>query len=616
MCGYVGIYKNNSYTKEDDEFLKAMSEEIQHRGPDSDGYFSDDSIGFGFRRLAFLDLTANGRQPLFTDDKKKIICFNGEIYNHDEIRQELIKEGYTFHTKTDTEVLLKGYDRYKEGVLDKLRGMFAFSVWDLEEKELFIARDFFGIKPMYYTQNTKDGSFLFGSEIKAFLKNPNFNKEFNEKALKPFLTNEYSAYEETFFKCVYKLEAGHYLKIKDGNMEKVQYFKPDIKPTNKSLDEYVEDVENVVKETVDLYKRSHSPLGCFLSGGVDSSYIFSLAQTDETFSVGFKDYDKDYNETDLARELSEIKGKQNYKVLIDADDCFEALPQIQYYMDEPHANLSAVPMFFLSKLAREHVKGVLSGEGADELFGGYFSYGETANMHKYRKLPFGLRHFLRNRALNMKNGRVRKFLIKGGSQLHEEFIGQAKVFEPEHADAILKPEYRNAQNPFDVAKRFYKSVEGKTKLQKMQLLDMKYWLPGNILLKGDKMSSCSSLEVRTPFLDPKVYEVAASIPDKYKIDGDDFKIALRKAAEKVMPPDWSNRKKVGFPVPIRYWLREDKYYNMVKEEITSDVAKKFFDTDALVKLLDDHYHERAMNQRYIWTVYAFLIWYREYFINR
>ncbi|MDO5017670.1 MAG: asparagine synthase (glutamine-hydrolyzing) [Lagierella massiliensis] len=616
MCGYVGIYKLNSYTKDDDLFLHDMSKEIEHRGPDSYGYFSDESIGLGFRRLAFLDLSKKGTQPLFTDDKKKVICFNGEIYNHEEIRQELIEEGYTFNSTSDTEVLLKGYDKYEEKILDKLRGMFAFSIWDMEKKELFIARDFFGIKPMYYTKNTKDGSLLFGSEIKAFLKNPNFIKEFNEKALRPYLTNEYSAYEETFFKNVYKLEAGHYLRVKDGRMDLVKYFKPDIKPTNKTLDEYINQVEEVVKETVELYKKSDSKLGCFLSGGVDSSYIFSLAQTDKTFSVGFKEHSDQYNETNLAKELSEIKGKENLKVLIDADDCFNALPKIQYYMDEPHANLSAVPMYFLSKLAREHVKGVLSGEGADELFGGYFSYGETKNLHNYRKLPFGLRHFIRNRALKMKSGRIRTFLIKGGSKLHEEFIGQAKVFEPEHADAILKPKYRVGENPFEEAKKFYETVRGKSKLQKMQLLDMKYWLPGNILLKGDKMSSCSSLEVRTPFLDPKVYKVASSIPDKYKIDGDDFKIALRKAAERVMPPDWSNRKKVGFPVPIRYWLRQDKYYNLVKKELTSDIAKEFFDTDALIKLLDDHYHEKAMNQRYIWTVYTFLIWYREYFVNR
>ncbi|WP_300411238.1 asparagine synthase (glutamine-hydrolyzing) [Lagierella sp.] len=616
MCGYVGIYKLNNYKEEDNSFLEKMSQEIIHRGPDSYGYFSDDSIGLGFRRLAFLDLTKRGRQPLFTDDNKKVICFNGEIYNHDEIRQDLIKEGYSFHTETDTEVLLKGYDRYKEGILDRVRGMFAFTVWNLENKELFIARDFFGIKPMYYTTNTKDGSLLFGSEIKAFLKNPNFNKEFNEKALKPFLTNEYSAYEETFFKGVYKLEAGNYLKVKDGKIEKVTYFKPEINPTNKSLDQYIEDVEKAVEETVALYKKSHSPLGCFLSGGVDSSYIFSLAQTDKTFSVGFKDYDKDYNETNLAKELTELKGKENHKVLIDADDCFDALPKIQYFMDEPHANLSAVPMYFLSQLAASHVKGVLSGEGADELFGGYFSYGETKNLHNYRKLPFGLRRLVRNVSLKMKNGRIRRFLTKGGSHLHEEFIGQAKVFEPLYAEEILQSKYRKGENPYEVTKEFFKCLVNKTTLQKKQLLDMKYWLPGNILLKGDKMSSCWSLEVRTPFLDKKVYDVASSIPDKYKVNGDDFKIALRRAAEKVMPEDWSNRKKVGFPVPIRYWLRQEKYYNIMKEEFNSPTAKEFFHTEMLMKLLDDHFHEKAMNQRFLWTVYVFLIWYKEFFINR
>ncbi|QQK08367.1 asparagine synthase (glutamine-hydrolyzing) [Miniphocaeibacter halophilus] len=616
MCGFVGVFNPNKIDENYKPILKEMADEIIHRGPNSDGYFFDNSVAFGFRRLSMVDLSSCGDQPFYTEDKTKVMVFNGEIYNYKEIREELIKDGYEFISNTDSEVLLKAYDKWGEKVLNKLRGMFVFVVWDMKNQELFMARDFFGIKPLYYTMNTKDGSLLFGSEIKAFLKNPNFIKEFNKDALKPYLTFQYSALEETFFKGVYKLKQGHYMKIKNGKMDITRYWKPEFKPTNKSLDEYVEDIRKVMEETVDLYKETDVKWGSFLSGGIDSSYIACLSKPEKTFSVGFKDYEGDYNETHLAKELSDIIGAKHHVKLIGAEDCIGNLPKIQYLMDEPHSNLSAIPLYFLSQMAGEHVTAVLSGEGADELFGGYFPYGETENLKKYKKLPFGLRRFLKNITKNMKRTRLTKLFDRGGSYLHEEFIGEAKIYEPEHADKLLKPEYRKGRNPYDIAKEFYSTIPNESELTKKQLMDMEYWMPGDILLKGDKMSSAHSIEVRTPFLDPKVMEVAATIPEEFRVNGDKFKYALRKASEKSLPDEWANRKKVGFPVPIRYWLREEKYYNIFKEEFTSDIAKKFFNTDELVKLLDEHYEKKALNQRLLWTPYVFLIWYKEYFVKR
>lgn len=616
MCGYVGIFNPNKIDDSYKSIVKDMADEIIHRGPNSDGYFLDETVALGFRRLSMVDLSGCGSQPFYTKDKTKVMVFNGEIYNYKEIREELKEFGYEFVSNADTEVLLYGYDKWQEKILDKVRGMFSFVIWDIKENELFMARDFFGIKPLYYSLNTTDGSMIFGSEIKSFLKNPNFIKEFNKDALRPYLTFQYSALEETFFKGVFKLKQGHYMKIKNGKMDIKQYWKPEFKPTSKSLDDYVKDIREVMEETVELYKQTDVKWGSFLSGGIDSSYIACLSKPEKTFSVGFKDYEGDYNETNLAKELSDIIGAENNVRLIGADDCLDNLPRIQYLMDEPHSNLSAIPLYFLSEMAGEQVTAVLSGEGADELFGGYFPYGETENLKKYKKLPFGIRRFLKNITKNMKRTRLTKLLDRGGSYLYEEFIGEAKIYEPEQAEKLLKPEYKNGRNPYDIAKEFYATIPNESDLTKKQLIDMEYWMPGDILLKGDRMSSAHSIEVRTPFLDPKVMEVAATIPENFRVHGEEFKYALRKAAEESMPEEWANRKKVGFPVPIRYWLRQEKYYNMFKKEFSSEIAKQFFDTDMLLELLQDHYEEKALNQRLLWTPYVFLVWYREYFVNR
>lgn len=616
MCGIAGIYNFNKIDDNYKKIIKDMTDEIIHRGPDSDGFYVDNSVALGFRRLSIKDLSEAGNQPLYTVDKTKVMIFNGEIYNYKALREELKVFGYEFKSDTDSEVVIYGYDKWGEDLLNKLRGMFAFAIWDNVKEELFLARDFFGIKPMYYTQNTKDGSLIFGSEIKSFLKNPNFIKEFNDDALKPYLTFQYSALEETFFKNVYKLKKANYMKINKDGMTLKEYWKPEFNPTDKSLDEYVKDIQDVVEESVNLYKDTDVELGAFLSGGIDSSYVTCLSKPKKTFSVGFKDYEGDYNETHLAGELSEILGIEHHVTLIGAEDCLNAVPEIQYHMDEPHSNLSSVPLYFLCKMTKEHVTAVLSGEGADELFGGYFPYGESDKMKSYKKLPFGLRRGIRTVAKKFKKNRVTSFLDRGGSYLHEEFIGEAKIYEPEDAEKLVKPQYRNGKNPYDIAKEFYETIPNESNLTKKQLIDIEYWMPGDILLKADKMSSAHSLEVRTPLLDIDVMKVASTIPEKYRVNDGKFKLALRKASEDVLPDEWANRKKLGFPVPIRYWLREEKYYNMFKEEFSSDIAEKFFNTDILLNLLDEHYEKKALNQRLLWTPYVFLIWYKEYFVKR
>jgi len=379
MCGFVG-YINKK--EKDKKIIREMSKVIVHRGPDDEAYFENDDIALAFRRLSFLDLK-NGGQPMYNEDKSLVITFNGEIYNFKEIKEDLLKKGHKFTNNSDTEVIIHGYEEYKEKIVDKLRGMFAFVIWDIKNKEMFGARDPFGIKPFYYTN--QNDTFIFGSEIKSFIKHPDFKKEVNKEALKPYLTFQYSVLEETFFKDVYRLKPGHYFKYKDGEIKINKYFNYTYEEKEIEFEKLVDNINKNVKHSVDIHRISDVKVGAFLSGGIDSSYVVSVLKPDETFSVGF-DYEK-FNETNYAKELSDMLGIKNKRKLINADEFFDNLENVQYYSDEPHANLSAVPLYFLSALAREDVKAVLSGEGADELYGGYESYYETKSFKKYKKIP-------------------------------------------------------------------------------------------------------------------------------------------------------------------------------------------------------------------------------------
>ncbi|MGZ4161499.1 MAG: asparagine synthase (glutamine-hydrolyzing), partial [Neobacillus sp.] len=586
-----------------------------HRGPDSGDFFTDDRVTLGFRRLSIIDLSNEGSQPMFNEDKSIVMVFNGEIYNFQEIREDLIKKGHLFKSDSDSEVIIHGYEEYGVDLLQKVRGMFAFAIWDMNTETMMLARDFFGIKPLYYTQNTTDNSLIFGSEIKSFLKQPAFKKELNKDALKPYLTFQYSVMDETFFKGVYKLKPGHYMIYKDGQMDINRYWDIDYDEKENSLDYYKRKINETMRESVAYHKISDVKVGSFLSGGVDSSYITALLMPNKTFSVGFQDYEGIFNETNLAGELSDILKIENYKELVNADQCFEILPTIQYHMDEPQSNLSSVPLYFLAELASKHVTVVLSGEGADEIFGGYVWYQKSANLEKYEKIPYGIRNSIATLSKALPQNKVTNFLVKGGQPIEEKFIGQAKVFEESDALNVLKDEYKNGPSVADITKQVYNRVQGKDDITKMQYLDLNLWLPGDILLKADKMSMAHSIELRVPFLDKEVMAMASEIPGNLRVNDIDTKYALRQASKEVLPEAWANREKVGFPVPIRHWLKEEKYYNLVKEMFTSDIAKEFFNTDELVRYLDEHYTGKHIYHRYIWTVYVFLVWYNKFFVE-
>lgn len=510
MCGFVG-FTGQIVNRE--QVLRKMADRIVHRGPDMEGYHiggssPQNSIALGFRRLSIIDL-ADGAQPMYNEDGTVVVVYNGEIYNFMELRQELISRGHVFKTRCDTEVILHGYEQWGENLASRLRGMFAFAVWDMKTNTLYGARDPFGIKPYYYSL-LPGGALLFGSEIKSLLEHPAFRREVNPDALRPYLTFQYSAMEETFFKGTYKLPAAHWYVFKNGKMHVERYWDIDFsKKTDKSFAACAQEIDARVRESVAAHRISDVKVGSFLSGGVDSSYITACLMPNDTFSVGFNPSGvaaAKFDETSEAGELSQRLGIQNWRELLEGDQCLAAFADIQYHMDEPQSNPSSVPLYFLAQLARRHVTVVLSGEGADEIYGGYEWYDEVGAMRKYKKLPGFLRRGAAGAAAHMPYFRGREFIIKGSGRPEDWFIGQALVFPEDEAYDILRPAYRTGPSAREVAAPIYNRVKGLSELEKKQYLDLNLWLPGDILLKADKMSMAHSIELRVPYLDRLVME--------------------------------------------------------------------------------------------------------------
>jgi len=613
MCGFVGF---TGYLENQKEIINKMSNRIVHRGPDMSNEFvsNDGLVSLGFRRLSILDVRTEGNQPMSTEDGRYTMVFNGEIYNFKELRSTLENKGYTFKTGTDSEVLLKGYAEYKEKIVPMLRGMFAFVIYDVGEKKLFGARDYFGIKPFYYSL-LGGNRMLFGSEIKSFLEYPEFDKKLNENALRPYLTFQYPAIEETFFKNVFKLTPANYFTfdLENGEFKTERYWHVDYTSRDLSYEDFVDGVERILKDSVAKHTVADVKVGAFLSGGVDSSYVVASMMPDETFSVGF-DYNK-FDETNYAGELSKMLGIKNYRRMLTADECMDKLSDIQYHMDEPDSNPSCIPLFFLSELASQHVTVVLSGEGADETYAGYEAYEDTPGMKKYKRaIPQPLRLAIANLSEKLPYFKGHDFLIKSSGVPENYFIGHANVYNEKEAYNILNENYRNGPTPKEICKPFYDQVKDKDELTKKLFLDLNVWMIGDILLKADKMSMAHSLELRVPFLDKFVYEDAMSIPSKYKIDKE-TKQVFRDAANRILPEEWATRPKKGFPVPIKFWFKEDKYANMIGDFFSSDFAKEFFDTNALHTLLKEHREGKMQNQRKIYTALTFLVWYERYFIK-
>ena len=646
MCGICGFTGQNV---DRGQVLTDMMNRIIHRGPDGAGQYMDDEIAMGFRRLSIIDLEG-GDQPMRTEDGRLVITFNGEIYNYRELREELKGRGHSFRTRSDTEVLLHGYSEYGVKILDRLRGMFAFVIWDTRKKELFGARDMFGIKPFYYAQ--AGGSFIYGSEIKSILEYPGYEREVNLEALEQYMSFQYSVLPETFFKGIFRLPAGHYMIWKDGKLRTRRYFDPMLTPVKakdrekeegrktvgekavwekaagekadshncidgsgagqSAHDRLVDEIDRAVQESVRYHMVSDVEVASLLSSGVDSSYVAATFKGAKTFTVGF-DYET-YNEIPYAEALSGEVGIRNYSKIISTREYWKEFPKIQYYMDEPLADASAAALYFVDREASRHVKVILSGEGADELFGGYVIYHEPFSLNAYQKIPAGVRRAAAA-VVSVLPGhpKGKGFIMRGAKPVEERFIGNANVYTVKLRNRVLRHTTKNS-DPKNLTAPYYRRARHLSDTEKMQYIDLNFWLQGDILLKADKMSMAHGLESRVPFLDRGVFTTAKNIPLEEKISRTNTKTAFREAARRYIPEAAAQKKKLGFPVPIRIWLRQDKYYGIVKKAFLSKEAQLFFRTEELMKLLDAHRAGREDYSRQIWTVYTFLVWYRQYFV--
>lgn len=604
IAGFMGQVENRA------DVIRNMTEVITHRGPDSDGFFTDDNISMGFRRLSIIDLGA-GHQPIYNEDKSLVLTFNGEIYNYKDLRKELIAKGHKFYTDTDSEVLVHGFEEWKEDMLPKLRGMFGFAIYNTKDNSLFIARDFFGIKPMHYTQIGND--FVYASEIKSILEYPKFEKKFNRKALDSYLSFQYAVPPETFFEGVYCLMPGHYLWYKDGEVETTRYFEARFNPNEEMTEEEaVDKIEKVFENSVNAHKIADVEVGCFLSSGVDSSYVSTYFADQKTFTVGF-DFGEKYNEISWAKNLSEKIGVEHHTHLISSEEFWDAVPTVQYHMDQPLADPSCIALYFVSRLASHYVKVVLSGEGADELFGGYTCYNDPRVFKIYQTIvPHCIRKAIRAICRKLPDIKGRDYLIRACDKLEERYIGNAFMYDYKQKQELLK-DPSIATRPQDLTRKYYYRCRKYDDVTKMQYLDINMWMVGDILLKADRMSMANSLELRVPFLDKEVFKVASSLPTKLRCNKHNTKYAMRKAAVRHMPEATAEKEKLGFPVPTRVWLREEKYYNVVKTKFKGKTAEKFFNTDVLVSWLDSHFSGKEDNSRRVWTIYVFLVWYDIYF---
>ncbi len=605
MCGIAGFIGKEKNKK---EILKNMTDRIAHRGPDAEGAYIKGDVALGQRRLSIIDL-ANGRQPMFSSDNNLVIVFNGEIYNYKELKEEL--KDYNFKTSSDTEVIIAGYEKWEHKVVDKLRGMWSFVIYDEKNKELFASRDPFGIKPFYYYLNKDNNTLMFSSEIKSFLDHPSFKKEFNDSILSSYMSFSFTPTTETFFKGVKRLDAGSNLIFKDNKLTIEKYYKLNFDIKKEDYNKTVDKISDVMTDSVNYHMIADVEVGSFLSSGVDSSYLVSLAKPNKTYTVGYEN--KDYDETSYAKELSNVLGIKNTSRIISKKEYMEVLDKIMYHMDEPASDPAIVALYFVAKLARKDVKVVLSGEGADEFFGGYNYYREMVDYQAYNKIPFAIRHGISKVAQLLPPIRGINFLVRRGEKLEDSYIGVNRVWHDREIKKILKVPVTLKNK--EITKPIYDEYKGENDLVKMQAIDINFWLMKDILQKADRMTMANSLEGRVPFIDKEVFNIASSLPLEYKVTKDNTKVALRDAAKRVIPTEAYKKKKLGFPVPIRTWMREDYVYNIIRKEFETDIANKFFNTNKLIAMLDEHKSCKKDNYRKLWNIFAFLKWYNVFFGN-
>jgi asparagine synthase (glutamine-hydrolysing) len=612
MCGIAGIVRKDGHPV-DQALLERMTDMIIHRGPDDSGIHRDGPVGLGFRRLSIIDLEG-GHQPLSNEDGSIWIVFNGEIYNYKEIRKWLIERGHRFATESDTEVIVHLYEEKGVECVKDLRGMFAFAIHDKRKNLVYMARDHFGIKPLYYTQ-TAD-AVVFGSEIKSLLVVPGVERKVGAEAFWNYLTFQYAPDPLTLFENIYKVPAAHYAVIQDGRLTLKRYWEVQFIPEERPLEYYIEGTREILRNSVKAHMNSDVPRGAFLSSGVDSSTIVALLKELEqvqTFTVGFEGAGGQ-SEIEYARETARLLGTEHRDTIVTAKEYLEAVPRLIYYQDEPVADPSAIALYFVAELASRYVTVVLSGEGADEVFGGYTIYREPLSLKMFEYIPPSIRRSLGTVAQFLPEGmKGRSFLIRGSKTVQERHVGNAFIFGEAMKEEFVKlnPDQLGLRRPMDITKPYYDKVAHYDDVTKMQYIDFHTWLTGDILMKADKMTMANSLELRVPFLDKEVFAFASRIPMAYRMMNGTTKYVLRQAVKDILPQAVAERPKLGFPVPTRQWLRKE-HYSWAKELIQESPVDHLIDKSYVLRLLEEHKNGVRDHARKVWTVLVFLLWHRIY----
>ncbi len=614
MCGICGFVSLKGIAEESGPVLEAMMQVMTHRGPDDYGFYHDSYAGLGFRRLSIIDLKA-GRQPFASEDGRYRAVVNGAIYNFQALRRELQARGHLFRTQTDGEVIVHLYEDLGENCVKKLRGMFTLAIWDTLEKKLFLARDRFGIKPLYYT--LLGDMLIFASEAKSLLQHPSVEAKLNQAALPHYLTFQYFPDPETAFAGIYRLRPAHHLTFDRNGLSIKKYWHLKFRPDqSKDLSYYVDMTDHLLQEAVRLHMTSDVPRGAFLSSGIDSSTIVALLNRFEdvsTYSVGCAG--GKYDELPPARETAAFLGTRHEERRISAGEYWEQLPKITWYQDEPVADPAAVALYFAARLAAGEVKVVLSGEGADEVFGGYDIYREPAAVAPLQRLPGPLKQLLRSASRILPEGlKGKNYLRRATTSLEQRYFGNAFIFTEDEKRALLNREIygQGWEPPTAVTAPYYKQSIRYDGTTRMQHLDFFTWLPGDILAKADRMTMAHSLELRMPYLDHVLFEFAATIPPQFKIRKGMTKYVLRQAAARHLPDEIVRRPKLGFPVPIALWIR-DSFKEQLRELFHSRIARTYFNPPQLEHLLNLHCRGEGDYGRKLWTAAIFILWHSIYF---
>jgi asparagine synthase (glutamine-hydrolysing) len=616
MCGIAGIYNFNSNAPVQPAVVEQMTRTLSHRGPDAEGFHFDGPLGFGHRRLSILDLSERGRQPMFFQNGRYSIVFNGEIYNYVELREELIAKGHTFRTDTDTEVLLALFAEKGIESLSRLNGMFAFAVWDAAQKSLFLVRDRMGIKPLYYANTTQ--GLVFASEIKALLVSGQVSPEVDARLIDNYFTFGYVVGSDTLFKGCKRLPPGHWMSVTADGVKSGSYWNLQFKPNaHRTAEDTATELRELLLDAVKIHLRSDVPIGVFLSGGLDSSTMVALAaeagvEDLKTFSVAY-DEGSEFDETPYARMVADRYHTDHRVLYVDPAQFRDSIPSYVWYMDEPVTEAPAISLYFIAKHLRQYVTVALSGEGSDELFGGYDGYQRMQRFELYRRLPETLRSGLESLTGLTGNAKLRRYALQARQPLEQRYKG-VSIQDASYKDLLYSNEFRSLLGRGDdPLAAYYAQTRGYDTLSRMLYNDLRTWLVDDLLIKADRMTMANSVELRVPFLDYRVVDFAATIPSHMKIRKGQSKWILKQAIHDRLPEQILSRKKLGFPAPLSLMF-QNELSGYIRDVLLSErcTSRSYFKRDAVEQLIDEHIGKKKDHHIVLWKLIVLEEWHRQF----